>query len=311
MQIKKWQSTLMRLINSAEATVIRDSLKGKDKADFIGYSTAESSAWIDASGGRMSDEDFDICYQMRLGLPQFAEGDKCKHCGVEIGLHGQHAFSCIHLQKSRTTRHTAVQDGFCAVTSGLKELGIRQTKNKSMNEWYSHTQLGLTAGGRYAKGVPTDFKMDVGFQDTNVGTSEKFIVDFVITSATEEHQELRAAAREKEKVKEKKYLDNYEIAQPDKYFVPFAMETNGAWGPRAHKFVDGQLVEWKMKYSGSIYVEAGITFKRKLWEHVGIGLMSANASTIRLMRANTLRDPKPVVTRRPATGGRALVDDDD
>jgi hypothetical protein len=24
-----------------------------------------------------------------------------------------------------------------------------------------------------------------------------------------------------EKVKEKKYLDNYEIAQPDKYFVPF------------------------------------------------------------------------------------------
>jgi hypothetical protein len=66
-----------------------------------------------------------------------------------------------------------------------------------------------------------------------------------------------------------------------------------------------------MKYSGSIYVEAGITFKRKLWEHVGIGLMSANASTIRLMRANTFRDPKPVVTRRPATGGRALVDDDD
>jgi hypothetical protein len=66
----------------------------------------------------------------------------------------------------------------------------------------------------------------------------------------------------------------------------------GRGGPRAHKFVDdGQLVERKMKYSeqGSIYAEAAITLKQRLWKHVGIGLMSANASTIRLMRANTFR----------------------
>ncbi len=56
-------------------------------------------------------------------------------------------------------------------------------------------------------------------------------------------------------------------------------------------------------------MEAGITFKRRLWEHVGIGLMSANASTIRLMRANTHRDPKPVVTRRPATRNALVVID--
>jgi hypothetical protein len=45
------------------------------------------------------------------------------------------------------------------------------------------------------------------------------------------------------------------------------METNGAWGrlgEGTHKFVDRQLVEWQMKYSGSIYVETGITFKWKL-----------------------------------------------
>jgi hypothetical protein len=39
------------------------------------------------------------------------------------------------------------------------------------------------------------------------------------------------------------------LLKPDASDGSFTMEMNGAWGQKAHKFVDGQLVEWNMKYS--------------------------------------------------------------
>ena len=286
----QWQTKLMGLHNKADSKALLDSLDGVDKAAFTSYCTPESSAWLDAgpgeNGGAMSNQDFDPSYILRLGAPLFKPTDKCRDCNQLIGIHGEHAFSCRQLQPARTNRHTTVQDAFTVVARVLGNHQIRLYKNKSMNEWYTHTQTGLTAGGTH-KDRPADFRMDIGVEDANEGPAARYIIDFTITHVKETHLTTRAAAVEKEKMKDDKYLTNYNIPQADKYLVPWAMETTGAWGPRAHKFAH-QMAVWHQQYGGGSTVEI-MAFTRRLRERIAVAVQSANAAAIRLLRVRLAR----------------------
>jgi hypothetical protein len=223
-----------------------------DKYYVFGFTAPESAAWMEAGpgehGSRMPDDAFDSQYQWRLGLPQFKPTDKCRHCDVLIGVHGEHALVCPHRhgKSARNNRHSLLQAAWLAATEELKECHLRFNKNQSMSAWFSHTPAGLTCN----KGNPADYRMDVGIENAIEGPAARTIIDFTITCPKPHHLTLRAAATEKEASKKNKYLRAYSIPQAKKYLIPWAMEASGAAGPKALQFTV-QLAEWYSLHLGT------------------------------------------------------------
>jgi hypothetical protein len=61
---------------------------------------------------------------------------------------------------------------------------------------------------------------------------------------------------------------------------------------------DKAIVGWHRQYVGSEYSESNITFERRLWDHLSLGLLSAIISHIWEQRVNIISVPRQRPARR-------------
>ena len=202
----------------------------------IGGKCDEGGGWVTANPRnalcRMSDAVFQHAVIARLLLPQLPTG-ACAHCAGHVDALGGHALVCKGTQGSRTKGHTIANVAVQAIA--------REGDNIVYNEPWCRDYWERKEGEEGAAAAGTLKKRaDAGIKSKTALAGPVRLVDVTITATTKTAVPtvayLRAgdaaALAETNKVSE---YDPWVI--PTGSFIPFAIESTGALGNAAKKFL--------------------------------------------------------------------------
>ena len=193
-----WSKSLMTLLDNAP--------DARSRARLLAVATKESGAWlhalpISAVGLRMGYDIIRIATGLHLGVP-ICRPHHCQHCYTEVNELGLHGLSCV----KSTGRH------FChaAVNSNV-QMSLASAKIPSMLE-----PSGLfRSDGKRPDGITIDPWKSRRSLLWDFTCPDTYATSYVQYSTSE------AEARKKEK---------YIVISRSHQFIPFAIETSGAFG---------------------------------------------------------------------------------
>ena len=189
-------------------------------ARLLASATKESGAWLHALpvaslGLRMDDDTIRIAVGLRLGVP-ICGPHTCCHCGVEVDTMGRHSLSC-RSSEGRHHRHGAVNEIIhrslvsAHIPSRLEPQGL------------------LRSDGKRPDGVTT-VPWKCGKLLVWDATCPDTFAPSYISQATSAAGEVAALAEQRKALK-------YDGLPTTHSFMPVAIETSGAVGPRSLTFL--------------------------------------------------------------------------
>ena len=196
--------------------LLEGAANDEERARLLSVSTKESGAWLRAlpvsgMGLRMDDSTVRVAVGLRLGTAVCGP-HSCQRCGATVDALGRHALSCKR-SEGRHQRHAAINDivkrGLTSahIPSRLEPTGLMRSDGKrpdgaTLAPWKSGCLL----------------VWDATCPDTLAASYRVY--------ATSMSGKVAAAAEEKK-------IEKYQNLPPGHLFVPIAIETLGAIGPRS------------------------------------------------------------------------------
>ena len=232
----------------------------------LGQNTPEASAWLTANPldprNKMTDGAFSEAMRKRILLPdpRITASAACAACAATLDSLGTHATCCQNIDRSN--RHKQVQE---AVLACVQEVSTFCSRAPVVENFYAKKPE--------PAGVDTNntrSQADIGITLKNTHAGSVTLVDFVVVAAVKgnaaAYASAGAAADQAEVAKVKKY-ERYNIA-PDR-FVGFGVETTGALGPAAKRFL------WTAANAGG-GPAAAVAWRYRRWiEHISVTVQAA------------------------------------
>ena len=216
------QKELMELITDKKQEELRleEGKRSKsDEARWRSISLEHTGLWITTTPShqlyRVADGHFRAAARIRLGLPPH---DDIRHCACGTSLHQlpQHFLSCRGLFGMNSVRHNQIRNTLMRTAASLQ---IAARAEPIID--YSDNARGDAVFYFRAKHTMID-----------VAVVNPLGLSYLDTTTREE----RGAAKKMEQAKTHKYADR--VHRTGALFFPFVMESTGAFGPQAEKFIE-------------------------------------------------------------------------
>ena len=280
--------------DEARAVRVLDGFKTKrDKEMFLGGTTSDAGAWLDAAGTYasrtvMSDIVYKTAAQLRLQTLSFH--GYCANCsnvpaGRLVPHSHHHALVCSKMAGHRNRRHNVIRDTLVQIASRIPDADVA-------SEPHVHSELHYArkAGGdKNDDGSDIDHRGDAWIRASDKQAEHKWLVDVTVVHPPRPSNDAASAAEPgaaAETAAAKKvdtYTRNYTI--PSEVVVPVAFETVGRINDSAVVFL--KQLAWllfRTQKEGSGMPRPRAFFRRMLGERLSVALQRGNARMVNVYR---------------------------
>jgi hypothetical protein len=209
------QRHLTRLVESAEAARLRNTLSNVDNARVIANAAKWASTWLLTVPSRsefcIPNMHYRIAFRLRLGLPPLAVPNVGCVCGASLATAPLHPLHCGACSALVTARHDGVKQRLAQTAHMLGADALLEPRTVIYSD-DRHPDIALLIG------------------NTNL-TTDVTIANPLAPSNVRRAQRALATAIAAETRKEARYAE--EAKQQGTSFCAFGLEVLGGWGPQA------------------------------------------------------------------------------
>ena len=266
---------------------------------------ALTGAWVTVHGNwrgcRLHDLAYEAATRARLGLPAEGVPDSptCA-CGKPADAMGSHAHVCGKLQGARNTRHRQIVH---AVESIARGAGLPIQHEPFLADFYKQPDQATLTAEQQERLATLKTRADAAITLTNNIGGRPVLVDVVVTASTSgaagaqpiSRDDVQRRLKVAEEAKIKHYTGSWDIADPRRALVPFALDVAGNPGKRAMDFINDMLQDSAVGNEHADEVSGVVSGrKRHAWAMISVALQTMNFAALGRWKVSCMGLTAPV-----------------